>query len=169
METVIEIGRKANPGGDLTVLDIGTGSGVLAIAAALAGADKVVAIDTDPMACREAQINIGLNGVSGKICLVAGDMSVLKDRRFDLVLANLRGPTLKRILERISTGMTTWGVGVFSGFRSDESPFIPAVLRPPHWKKIWEAHSRGWAAMAVQCLCGRESSDKDMLFSGHAC
>lgn len=150
MEMVIEIGRKATSGGDLTVLDIGTGSGVLAIAAALAGADKVVAIDTDPMACREARINIGLNGVSAKICVVAGDITVLKGRNFDVVVANLRGPTLKRILRRISTGITTCGVGVFSGFRCDESHFIPTVLRPPHWEKIWASHSRGWEAVAVQ-------------------
>ena len=150
IESVIQSCGKTNRGRALTVLDIGTGSGVLAIAAALLGADKVVAIDTDPMACREARINVGLNGVSRKISIVAGDMTILKASKFDVVVANLRGPTLKRILGRISDSITTCGAGVFSGFRPDESNFIRDVFRPPHWKKTWDSHCRGWAAVAVQ-------------------
>jgi len=150
IETALKIGRKANPGRHLTVLDIGTGSGVLAIAAALLGADKVVAIDTDPMACREAQINIDLNRVSGKISVVAGDMTVLKGSTFDVVVANLRGPTLKRIVGQISEGITIGGVCVYSGFRPNESNVITTVFRSPHWKIIWDSHSRGWAAVTVQ-------------------
>jgi ribosomal protein L11 methyltransferase len=147
--------RKVNPGRGPWVLDIGTGSGVLAIAAALLGAEKVIAMDIDPRACREARINVELNQVSETVSILGGDLSVLKGCRFDLVLANLRGPTLQGLLGQISERINNSGVGLFSGFRRDESNFIATVFRSPQWEKIWDSHGRGWAAVAIERQDGR--------------
>lgn len=79
------------------VLDVGTGSGILAIAAALLSKDRagieIVAVETDPLACKVALENFDLNGVSGRIRLIEGSTDSLLEgadvRPFDLVLSNL--------------------------------------------------------------------------------
>ena len=58
-----------------TMLDIGTGTGILAIAAALLGVDKISAIDIDPYAVEASKNNIRLNSVEDKIKVIKGDMT----------------------------------------------------------------------------------------------
>ena len=147
---MMQLGGEYETGRPLSVLDIGTGSGILAIAAALGGAGKVVGIDTDPLACREAMANVEKNGVAEKILIVAGDISAVKGWRFDLVLANLRMPTLKGILPALIRMLTIKGIGIFSGFRPHEGRTLTNHLPGPGWEKIWEASNRGWMAVAMQ-------------------
>jgi ribosomal protein L11 methyltransferase len=149
MEMVMQDTCHADPDQYLTVLDIGTGSGVLAIAAALLGAQKVIAVDTDPLACREARINVDLNQLSKKIAIFTGDLTIIKAQSFDLVLANLRGPTLKSLLGYIAARINDGGKAVFSGFRLSEKSVIEEMFRMPRWKILWSADNRGWAAVAV--------------------
>lgn len=150
METVMQSIRKTDPGSRVTVLDIGTGSGVLAIAAALLGAQRVIALDIDPLACREARINAELNHVSHEISILAGDITALRPQSFDLLVANLRGPTLKGLSGQIATRINDGGKAVFSGFRWKEKKVIADQFRIPRWKKIWDSESRGWAAVVLE-------------------
>ena len=74
-------------------MDIGTGTGVLAIAAALLGTGRVLALDIDPSARTEAAANVAANGLTGKIQITDTPMDRVQGS-FSLVLANLRPPTL---------------------------------------------------------------------------
>jgi ribosomal protein L11 methyltransferase len=131
-------------------LDIGTGSGVLAIAAVGLGAARAVGIDIDPVALHEAGKNIQLNGMEPKIMLTTDLLESLGDSRFSLVMANVRPPTLKQMLpviEKLSTSEAYW---VFSGFREEALENFVANL-PSHGSRIlWKEKSCGWAALAAK-------------------
>ena len=73
---------------DKDVLDCGTGTGILAIASALMGARSVLASDIDPMAVRVAKENVEINGLSGKIDCVCGNLLEIAEKPVDLVSAN---------------------------------------------------------------------------------
>ncbi|MEJ2151655.1 MAG: 50S ribosomal protein L11 methyltransferase [Gemmatimonadota bacterium] len=86
-----------------SVLDVGTGSGVLALAAVVLGAGRVVGLDIDPDAITGAIGNRARNVQAGELMLVRGSTASLSpDSRFDCVLANLDGPTLSDELPRIA-------------------------------------------------------------------
>ena len=138
--------------GDLTgfqALDIGTGSGVLAMAAVGLGAAGAVAIDNNPAALHEAGRNIALNGMQGKILLTSDSLNSQANNRFALVMANLRPPTVKQMLpamERLSRPEAYW---VLSGFRDDALEGIAAMLPAGNAKIRWKEKSCGWAGLIV--------------------
>ncbi len=72
-----------------TVLDVGTGSGILAMAAVLLGAASVTGIDIDPVAAEVARENAGANGLAGSIAIRSGTLERGHGRRYDLVVSNI--------------------------------------------------------------------------------
>ncbi|HEY6368068.1 MAG TPA: 50S ribosomal protein L11 methyltransferase [Candidatus Binatia bacterium] len=75
------------------VLDVGTGSGILAIALAKSGAKRVLAVDVDPLALKVARANLRYNGVQKKVHLSGAKLSRIKTR-FPVVVANLTAETI---------------------------------------------------------------------------
>jgi ribosomal protein L11 methyltransferase len=111
------------------VLDLGTGSGVLAMAAFLSGAKQVLAIDVDPDAIDSARASALLNPNVGNIQWLVGDFrtrgwDALAGGRFDVVLANLTGGMLTSSASRIREILSDDGVLVCSGFDEDEEPLV---------------------------------------------
>jgi ribosomal protein L11 methyltransferase len=100
-------------------LDIGTGSGVLAIVAAKMGMGRVQAVDIDPCAVFEARSNIRLNDVEKQVTLI-NDLKEVNKGCCDLILANMRTPTLIELLPRIVDMAANDNVLIFSGMRTDE-------------------------------------------------
>lgn len=83
----------------MRVLDVGTGSGILAIAAALLGAEHVLATDIDPLAVEAARINAAQNGVAGQVSVQAGGLeSAAEGGPWDIVVVNILAPVIKRML-----------------------------------------------------------------------
>jgi ribosomal protein L11 methyltransferase len=76
------------------VLDLGSGTGILALAALKLGARSALCVDTDPAAVRTAQLNCELNGVSSQVEHFCGTVDQLAADSFDLILANLWGDVL---------------------------------------------------------------------------
>lgn len=109
-----------------SVLDIGTGSGVLAIAARKHGASIVVAADYDPDAIQSAQENLELNSVEeiALLLLDLGAPEALGIRRFDLVFANLTGGMLQRFAEAIAARLAPGGALITSGVTADEEAAV---------------------------------------------
>ncbi len=105
-------------------MDVGTGSGVLALAAWKLGAAGVTAVDHDPDALQNARDNIARNGGAGLIEVVQADLSTLLADPVDVVLANLTAAVLQRhagVLRSLSRGSETGeGTIVVSGFSPDE-------------------------------------------------
>jgi len=118
-----EIVRLAEPGVPRSFLDVGTGSGILAIAAAKLGYAPVVAIDFDPECVRVAEANARRNRVQHRISLARGDVTRLPlrpARQFDLVGANLISTLLIAERRRIVSQLKPGGTLVLAGILAEE-------------------------------------------------
>ena len=105
-------------------LDLGTGSGVLAIAAARLGAGSVVALDTDPRALANARRNVGINFAGAErgdaIALMEGSARAVAGRCFDCIVANIDSSTLLPLLPELQALLSSGGTMVLSGLLSRE-------------------------------------------------
>jgi ribosomal protein L11 methyltransferase len=102
------------------VIDVGTGSGILALAAWKLGASIVVAIDHDPDALQNARDNIARNGGTGIVELVEADLAAMPARPADVVLANLTAAALERHASALKGMIAERGALVASGFSPEE-------------------------------------------------
>lgn len=105
-----------------TVIDVGTGSGILMVAAEKLGAGKIIGTDIDPMAVEVAEENLLLNKVDmEKAKAYAGDLvTVVKDEKFDVVVANILADVLLILLKDISRVVKKDGLVIFSGIIEDK-------------------------------------------------
>ncbi len=116
-ETIVRPGDR--------VLDVGTGSGVLAVAAARCGAASVLAIDVDPASPATAAANADANGVAGSVTTASTDVGELADRvragapGYEVVLANLLAATLVELADSLVTVTRPGGHLVVSGLLED--------------------------------------------------
>jgi ribosomal protein L11 methyltransferase len=102
-----------------SVIDVGTGSGVLAIAARRLGASGVLAVDDDPDAIAAAAANVRLNQES-RIALEIADFRSAKNGQFDLIIANLTGALLIASADRLQSLAIPSGHLILSGFMDHE-------------------------------------------------
>jgi len=112
----------------LGVLDVGTGSGVLAIAASRLGAASVVAIDEDADAVAAATENLALNP-DARVDLRLGDVRVISLDSFDVVIANLTGGLLTQAADRLCALAATPGRLVLSGLMAVEEDAVLEAYR----------------------------------------
>ena len=130
------------------VLDIGTGSGVLALAAWKLGAGDVVAIDHDPDALDNARDNIARNGAAAAIDIIRDDLESLRIQRADVVLANLTGAVLVRYSTELRGLAVDGGYLVLSGFSPDD---LPVILRAFADLQVVAEETEGeWAAICLR-------------------
>ncbi len=102
------------------VLDVGTGSGVLAIAALKLGAKTAVGFDLDPVAVAAAGENARANGVGPRLRLFTGGIEGLASGTFELVVANLLRRELEPVLAAIAARVSPGGGAVFAGLLAAE-------------------------------------------------
>ncbi len=126
-----------------SVIDVGTGSGVLAIAARRLGASGVLAIDDDPDAIAAAEANVKLNQES-RIALEVADFRSAKIGQFDLVIANLTSALLIASADRVESLAIPRGRLILSGFMNDEER---DVLR------AFEGYALEWRAQEDEWVC----------------
>ncbi len=98
------------------VLDLGTGTGILAVAAALLGAKKVLAVDLNPLCVRTANENVRLNDLNGIIQVVEGPAEDFVNEAADLVIANIHKEIIGRLLQK-------------EGFRKKDRLIISGLMR----------------------------------------
>lgn len=115
---------QARPLAGSSVIDVGTGSGVLAIAAWKLGATRIVAVDCDPDAIDNARENLELNGASGAIALVNADLSVFDAPAADTVTANLTSAVLQRHAPDLRRALASGGQLIVSGCAPADLPAI---------------------------------------------
>ena len=132
-----------------TVLDIGTGSGVLILTAVLGGMDGGLGIDIDPCARVEAALNVKNNGLEGRITISEQTLDTI-DQRFTMVLANLRYPSLKRLYPRLAEVTANRGTLILSGIKKDEVDDLLEVYTKSCFKYLWSDHELGWAGVVLQ-------------------
>jgi ribosomal protein L11 methyltransferase len=146
--------RKQPPG--WSMLDAGTGSGILAIAASCFGANPVIAIDNDPRACVIARRNAEANGI-GNLKFFTGDVLTRKfPRKFDIVTANLYSEILITALPAWWRALANDGYLILSGvLRSQERVLLASLRRNGFAAR--ETRRRGkWIALLA--FCARKNS-----------
>lgn len=129
------------------VLDVGTGTGVLAIAAAKLGADAVVAVDTDPDAIDVASENIGRNDVT--VELRHGSLEGTEGR-FDVVLANLTSETLVTLAPELAGVVTQGGALIASGIADERAGSTVATLADHGLPLVGRRSRDGWTAIVAE-------------------
>jgi ribosomal protein L11 methyltransferase len=128
-----------------SVLDVGTGSGVLAITAARLGASQVVGIDFDPDAIQSATENLELNPESGSAVFVVADLTARPLARADVVAANLTGPLLMRSASILCEAAGPSGAVIVSGLLSEERDDVCRAFLP--WSVSWEQEEESWVGI----------------------
>lgn len=130
------------------VLDVGTGSGVLALAAWKLGASEVTAVDHDADALDNARSNIARNGAAPAIDIIQDDLNSLRIERADLILANLTGAVLVRFASELSSLAVDGGYLILSGFAPGDLPIIYRAFA--RLMKIHEQTEGEWAAICLR-------------------
>lgn len=110
------------------VLDVGTGSGVLALAALRLGAARALGCDLDPAAVAEARANARANGLAERLLLLTGSLDALAPRRFELLLANLLRSELLPLLPALAACTAPGGRIVLSGLLVAERAPVAEAL-----------------------------------------
>lgn len=113
---------------DISVLDVGTGTGVLALVALASGASHVVATDIDPVSIGAARENARHNGFSDRLTLVHGSFPE-DSRQFPLVLANIDRNSLARIASELGSKVEPGGLLMLSGILHEDVESIEALYR----------------------------------------
>ena len=134
-----------------SILDIGTGTGVLALAALALGMESAVALDIDPLACHETMANARLNGMEKRMIATERTLEDLGEQRFNLLTANLRPPTLKVLFQAMHQHTAENGFWVLSGFRCEEMPDLRPYTEGGGRVIRWTAKEGGWGAWLVSC------------------
>ena len=135
------------------VLDLGTGSGILAVAAAKLGAETVTAVDIDPIAVEAARDAARRNGVAHRVQVLEG--SVPAGAQYDLVLANLTADLLQGLAEEIAAAAASGGRVIVSGFLTARSGEVVEALAQVGLRVVRTRIEDEWsAALAVARTAG---------------
>jgi len=132
-----------------SVLDIGTGSGILAMVAVRLGINKGLAIDIDPCAISEAKENIARNHLEDQLVVTDRQLDTVQ-RSFSMVIANLRYPSLKIFYPQIKRLTDSAGGVVLSGFRLHERNGLMNLYTAEQFECIWAADELEWAAAILK-------------------
>jgi ribosomal protein L11 methyltransferase len=132
------------------VIDLGTGSGILAIAAARLGVADVLACDTDPDAVTAAVDNAARNGVAGHVRAVVADAAALVAEPAPLVLANLLAAAHHALASRYRALVGAGGALVLGGLLDAEADAVVAALAGHGFRREVERSLDGWTSLALR-------------------
>lgn len=135
--------------GGESVLDAGTGTGILAIAAHKLGAGHVTAIDIDGGACGVTRRNLALNGIDCGVDVVEGSAETAAGR-FDVVAANLRTPVLVELMDAMAGKLNDGGIAVFSGILERELCSFLSFLAPYPLEVLESRRIHGWITVVAE-------------------
>jgi len=135
-------------GGD-SLLDVGTGSGILMAAAHKLGASTVWGIDIDPVAVEVSTGNLARNGVpAGSMRVLAGDLARDVHGRFDLVVANILSEVILTLLDQIPAVLEPKGIFICSGIIEENAPGVLEKMSAMGFDILAVHHMEGWTAIA---------------------
>ena len=132
-----------------SVLDFGTGSGILAIAAQKLGARNIVAVDIDPAAIRNARKNASANHLNGRIDFRVGSGQSIR-RRFGIVVANLLPQELLNATDFLARRVSPAGFLVLSGILKKQKKEITSAFAQKGLKIHRSKAGRGWICMVLK-------------------
>jgi ribosomal protein L11 methyltransferase len=128
-------------------LDVGTGSGILAIGMAKLGIEKVIAIDIDTVALENARENAALNGVDGRIRFSAMPLASVRGR-FSLITANILSSVLIEMATQMKRHLAADGRLILGGILAREANEVLAAYRP-QLRRVSSRIDRGWSTLVL--------------------
>ena len=134
----------------LSVLDMGCGTGVLAIIAALKNAVSVDAVDIDEWAYSNALENVAANSCKSKVTVRLGDASLLEGRMYNLILANINRNILVQDMERYVNSLVTDGTLVVSGIFTEDIPIVAGKAAEFGLQQVESKSRDKWARIVFQ-------------------
>jgi ribosomal protein L11 methyltransferase len=142
--------RHVQPG--QRVLDFGSGSGILAIAAARLGATLAIGIEMDDEANPIAEANALRNGVADRVTFLHGDAGALHPliSPVELVCSNILRTVNTALLPAIRDALGEGGMAIFSGMEDAEEALFAPILQRDGWQVVDQAHDAGWWAVAAR-------------------
>ena len=133
-----------------TVIDIGSGSGILSMAAVLLGAEKATGVDLDPVAVRVALENVELNNLQDKIEILHGNLTDVIREKADIVVANIMADIILILLEDVREFIKDDGLFISSGIIQEKRAAVEARLLEKNFS-IVEVETKGeWCAITAQ-------------------
>ena len=133
-----------------TVLDVGCGSGILAITAALLGANKIIGCDIDEVAVKVAGENAALNGVQDRIAFHQGDLTSQVEGSFQIICANIMADVIIRLSEDAGRYLAKDGIFITSGIIDTREQDVLNALEQNGFQVIERRTSGGWVALACK-------------------
>ena len=134
---------------DKSVLDMGSGTGVLAILAAKLGANSLIGIDFDEWAFENAEENAQLNSVDN-IDFIHGDAGAIGDETFDIILANINRNIILKDIETYVGSMNKQSEILFSGFLKEDIPLILEKSEQLGLELVVSKHKNKWQMLHLK-------------------
>ena len=134
---------------DSSLLDIGTGSGILAISGRLLGAKDVLASDIDEVAVKVARENAELNGAKD-IEFVCGDVLEMTNKKFDVISANIVADVILSLLPKIKFYLKQDGVFIISGIINLRKEEILSAIEENGFEILDESESENWYSATLK-------------------
>lgn len=133
-----------------TVLDVGCGSGILAIASILLGAKSAVGVDIDETAVKTAVENAEINGVSDKFTAVEGDLTEKISGKYNLIVANIVADAIICLSKGVKEFMNEDSVYIMSGIIDTRGDEVQAAVSKD-FNVIERIEDNGWVCLVAKC------------------
>jgi len=133
-----------------TVIDVGTGSGILSLGAAFSGAGDILAIDIDPDAVRVAKENVAHHGLSGQIRVQQGDLLARVDEVCDVCVANIIADIILTFARPLREHIRPGGCFICSGIIRERTEEVRSCLLSAGYGILEEAHTEEWTAFCAR-------------------
>jgi ribosomal protein L11 methyltransferase len=146
---------RSDPTSQQTLIDVGCGSGILAVAALKLGAAHALGVDIDPESVRASQENAVLNGVDARLEIGLGSVSEIRAGSFTLsqaplVAANILAPVIVRLMDEDGLGELALPGGrlVLSGILAEQAGSVIAALERNGYREIEQVQQGDWVALS---------------------
>lgn len=133
------------------VLDMGCGTGILAILACMKGASSITAIDIDDWAYQNTLENVRNNQCS-QVIVKKGGAELLKNHEYDLILANINRNILLNDMESYANSMRSGSIIVFSGFYTSDIHSMDQKARSMGMRLLRQSERNSWVALVYQMV-----------------
>lgn len=145
---LVELERRVERG--MSVLDVGTGSGILAIAAARLGAAPVLALDIDPTAVEVARANASANGADAAIRVRQGSALDAESGSWDLAVVNILAEPIAAMSDDLASALAPEGLLIAGGLIAGDEPLVTGAFYGAGLTIINRRQHRDWVTLVAQ-------------------
>jgi ribosomal protein L11 methyltransferase len=134
----------------MKILDAGTGTGILSVAAVKLGAESVIGFDIDDWCYENAQENCTINRVSGQVQIRIGDINIVPESDFDMILANIQKNILLELSGIFTNKLHSKGVILLSGLLDEDEEDIIKNYSSNGFRHLETIHMDEWIAISLE-------------------